>query len=665
MKKIFKNTFGFGLVEVLMAAGLAGGIALTIAKLSQDANRVTKTTESNNEINMFMTDAAYILSDKENCMKTIVPGTAVNGAPITAIKKYAPTTPPDDSVSIYSVGPKYGNGLFSITGMQTDNTDGNPSLKITVVRNNVTTTGARSIVKKIPLKVVLTGGNIASCFSDTEDMIEDAAKAACTGNSAKWDDLNKVCIHDILITGANGSGICPDGQALKAMVAGTAPANGEPANFTCQAVTTTACPAGEYQIGFNTAGAVTCAPLPCAPGQLIRKSAGGVQCVDIPSCPDGSTLLGDAILGFKCINATCGPNEYLSAINSNGGSYCKEMPTGAPCGTGQYVKQINADGSLVCEAVPASASGVVGVNQYLRGYDASSAPVAGNYPTCAANGYLTFNGTTFSCLNLPPQSAWSPDSNGVSGTSTFRNQINGNNSSYVSLEISNSAMGNSEARLQLDGGGGYDFKIGSIAWNATASSFSSYGEPGGGYIGGANTKSIGINTHFVPYVMYTSRIPTLGLAGRRWAAIYLSSSPNVSSDARLKNSVSDSRLGLDFVNQLRPVEYKLNKSESTINKNELKFGFIAQEVEKALETSGVKKGSSEIVTKDEKGFFGMTYTALISPIIKAIQELNGKIEELFSSQASQEKVLLRLEQRIEKLEKENKELRQELKKKKV
>ncbi len=53
MKKILKNAFGFGLVEVLMAAGLAGGIALTIAKLSQDANRVTKTTETNVFLNIF------------------------------------------------------------------------------------------------------------------------------------------------------------------------------------------------------------------------------------------------------------------------------------------------------------------------------------------------------------------------------------------------------------------------------------------------------------------------------------------------------------------------------------------------------------------------------------------------------------------------------------
>ena len=62
MIKLFRNNSGLGLVEVLMAAGIAGGIALTVAKLSQDANRVTKTTETNNEINMFMTDAAYILS---------------------------------------------------------------------------------------------------------------------------------------------------------------------------------------------------------------------------------------------------------------------------------------------------------------------------------------------------------------------------------------------------------------------------------------------------------------------------------------------------------------------------------------------------------------------------------------------------------------------------
>ena len=373
MKKILKNAFGFGLVEVLMAAGLAGGIALTIAKLSQDANRVTKTTETNNEINMFMTDAAYILSDKENCMKTIVPGTPVSGAPITAIKKFAPAPPPNDSVSIYSVGQKYGNGLFSITGMQTDNSDGNPNLKITIVRNNVTTTGARSIVKKIPLKVVLAGGNIASCFSDTEDMIEDAAKAACTGNSAKWDDLNKVCVHDILITGANASGVCPDGQALKAMVAGTAPNNGEPANFTCQPIFSTTCPGGQFIKGLNPDGSVNCADLTsCAPGQYLKQNAtGGLDCVDIPSCGADQVLHTKPDGSFGCSDSACGDNQYLQAINSNGAKLCKTIPNGA-CGSGMYVKEVKTNGDLVCEPVPSGASLPTVAYSFADGFDSSN-----------------------------------------------------------------------------------------------------------------------------------------------------------------------------------------------------------------------------------------------------------------------------------------------------
>src|SRR5690606_9636116 len=107
------NQKGFSLVEILMAAGIVGGIALTVAKLSQDSARVTKTTEANNEINNFMSDVSYILSDKASCEATVA-GSETIGAQISTIKKVKDST----IFNVYELDPKkYGNNSFSISSI--------------------------------------------------------------------------------------------------------------------------------------------------------------------------------------------------------------------------------------------------------------------------------------------------------------------------------------------------------------------------------------------------------------------------------------------------------------------------------------------------------------------------------------------------------------------
>jgi trimeric autotransporter adhesin len=94
------------------------------------------------------------------------------------------------------------------------------------------------------------------------------------------------------------------------------------------------------------------------------------------------------------------------------------------------------------------------------------------------------------------------------------------------------------------------------------------------------------------------------------------------SDIRLKKDIKDSDLGLDFINKLRPVSYRLKIQD----KNEgLSYGFIAQEVEEAL---GDRKTKIIDTQKDEEALKFMRYTDLIAPMTKAIQEQQEQIEEL-------------------------------------
>jgi len=96
----------------------------------------------------------------------------------------------------------------------------------------------------------------------------------------------------------------------------------------------------------------------------------------------------------------------------------------------------------------------------------------------------------------------------------------------------------------------------------------------------------------------------------------------VCSDKRLKSNILNSNLGLNFISKLRPVSYTRNNDET----QKIEYGFIAQEVEEVLEESGVDK--SGIINIDDKGGYAMRYNDLLSPMVKAIQELKGENEKL-------------------------------------
>ncbi len=96
------------------------------------------------------------------------------------------------------------------------------------------------------------------------------------------------------------------------------------------------------------------------------------------------------------------------------------------------------------------------------------------------------------------------------------------------------------------------------------------------------------------------------------------------SDIRLKEEVADADLGLSFVNQLRPVSYKLKADP----KHQKGYGFIADEVEDliGLESSLVYH-EPDWKVGDEVGFKTIHYPSYIAVLTKAIQELSAKVDE--------------------------------------
>ena len=139
----------------------------------------------------------------------------------------------------------------------------------------------------------------------------------------------------------------------------------------------------------------------------------------------------------------------------------------------------------------------------------------------------------------------------------------------------------------------------------------------------------------------------IGNSSYRYNNIYLMNAPNVLSDRDYKTDIKDTEFGLDFINKLRPVSYKLKDGES----NRIHNGFIAQEIGDVIGADPITHLSdvaiytytseyqNKIYDVDEtgkhldtftyetvKGRYGLRYTELIGPLCKAIQELSNKIE---------------------------------------
>jgi hypothetical protein len=125
----------------------------------------------------------------------------------------------------------------------------------------------------------------------------------------------------------------------------------------------------------------------------------------------------------------------------------------------------------------------------------------------------------------------------------------------------------------------------------------------------------------------------------------------VDSDRRIKDDIKDSSLGLSFINSLKPrtfikihpadypeplleKRYKSGGYNYDDDKNEIirdEFeekvwnGLIAQEVKESMDSLGVDfSGWGE----ENNGKQGVTYSTLVMPLIKAVQELSAKVKAL-------------------------------------
>ena len=168
-----------------------------------------------------------------------------------------------------------------------------------------------------------------------------------------------------------------------------------------------------------------------------------------------------------------------------------------------------------------------------------------------------------------------------------------------------------------------------------------------GYTNGTSTHG-GIKTDVRPHRTDTYDI---GSSVALWDDVYATNGTINTSDRNQKENISGSNLGLTFVNNLEPVKFNFK------GKTRTHYGLIAQQVSESLASSSIhtdnfagyiesnlyRSGGMDFDKKyiEQQGWdindftvvdttYGLRYTEMIAPMVKAIQELTTRIEELES-----------------------------------
>ncbi|UTW61321.1 tail fiber domain-containing protein [bacterium SCSIO 12741] len=117
------------------------------------------------------------------------------------------------------------------------------------------------------------------------------------------------------------------------------------------------------------------------------------------------------------------------------------------------------------------------------------------------------------------------------------------------------------------------------------------------------------------------------------------------SDGRFKGDIQENVMGLDFINQLRPVSYVVdqNKLDEFLGATNSEFykastgeqhyqtGFIAQEVDELTQKLGFTEFNGVDRPENDGDHYGLRYSEFVVPLVKAVQELSANQEQLLKT----------------------------------
>ena len=205
-----------------------------------------------------------------------------------------------------------------------------------------------------------------------------------------------------------------------------------------------------------------------------------------------------------------------------------------------------------------------------------------------------YNGTYYNYIWQQPAGA------GGYGLNLTYNYYKNQDSPYANV-IPDSGVGTSRISLQ---GTSIDFAVG-VVGSAPSSSFV------------INTGDVSSYKKLIPF---SDDSITIGDGAKRWQEIYSVNGTINTSDRRQKTDIKYLDTGLSLINKLKPCSYKWKENSH----GRRHYGLIAQDIEMIEEF----KNSGIYIHDKDSDNKGLRYTELISPLIKAVQQLHNKFNQL-------------------------------------
>ncbi len=296
---------------------------------------------------------------------------------------------------------------------------------------------------------------------------------------------------------------------------------------------------------------------------------------------------------------------------------------------GTYAMQNTTGSDNVAVGHNSLKSNTTGASNVAVGHESLLSNTTGYYNTAVGKRALRYNTTGISNVSI--------------GRLSLQNNQSGNDnvavgylSSWQSTTgIRNSTLGSNSMGSNTTGSNNTAVGYNSLSSNTTGSNNTAVGY-------GAGTSTSGLsNTTAIGNGATTTASNSVRVGNTSVTSIGGQVSWSTLSDGRFKSDVKNDVSGLEFINALNPVSYRVDRGELDLflgkaheeeaskrksNLSERRIGFVAQEVQEVIDQTGFVFDGVE-KPQHEGDHYSIRYAEFVVPLTKAVQELNTLLEE--------------------------------------